>query len=203
MPRVIKKSGDIEWRWYNNTPPHTRPPGLTFRREELSYDMIVAPPTTDYRPVIKMMEPVWEPQGCRDHQFINVELYIQYVALRSPDNRVGAAMLKLKRADLTPVHTCHGDLTLQNVVGNYIIDPGDPRGLPCREIDEAKIMQSLDGYDVIKYGYPPPFPCVFEGARKVHYVLLLSHYVRMLRHQKGHVLAFAQRRITELCDLLL
>lgn len=104
-------------------------------------------------------------------------------------------LLPLYNWTFTPVAECHGDLTLENVVdcGDrfVFIDPGFHRGLPCRELDEAKLMQSLEEllYQRLNRWRPDSFVVDWYYAKTrslVHLALLLSHYVRLLRHAAKH-----------------
>ena len=96
---------------------------------------------------------------------------------------------------LTAVRVCHGDLTLANVVINsrgapVFIDPGDPRGLPCAELDEAKLLQSALGFEAhLLHG------CNQQEHRlemltalwnPVTRGLLWTHLLRMLPHAGKH-----------------
>src|SRR6266478_5059826 len=77
--------------------------------------------------------------------------YIDYVESIEPHDCFD--LIDTKR--LTPVHNCHGDLTLYNCIEQphdskiIFLDPGNCRGLPCKELDEAKILQSCDGFDTV------------------------------------------------------
>lgn len=99
-----------------------------------------------------------------------------------------------KKCWFTPVRACHGDLTLENVVdvgtGFVFIDPGRDRGLPCKELDEAKTVQWMEEIDAA------PLPLTLERC-----VLLVTHYMRLLRHSAKHSsarCAHAARRIEQL-----
>lgn len=120
------------------------------------------------------------------------------------------AMRSVLTDELTGVASCHGDMTLYNCLLPYdepsriiFIDPGNPRGLLCRELDEAKMMQSLDGWDEMYRDLPPCTRARPMPTRRVHYALLLSHYVRLLRHMRNDSHAtFAVHRILDLTELL-
>lgn len=89
---------------------------------------------------------------------------------------------------LTPVHCVHGDLTMENVYQRYdtlnvgFIDPGHVRWLPCQELDEAKLLQSAEGWKSFCMGGDElPFT-----PTRLHHLLLLSHYIRLLAHPEKH-----------------
>lgn len=147
--------------------------------------------------------------------------YLAYVNVIALKVGVGFAMAQLARdwpdCRFTPVSNCHGDLTLENVVvpvERYdtpfvFIDPGYPRGLPCRELDEAKLMQSLE--EALRCGPLVGFiqdddPLVWleEKLESItHRTLLLTHYIRLLRHAAKHPawrVEHARWRIQELCQ---
>lgn len=88
--------------------------------------------------------------------------------------------------DLTPVANCHGDLTFANCIQHgcniTFIDPGNDYGMPCQELDESKILQSVKGWDVVAYGAQQPIIYPFMRVRKIHWVLLATHLVRLLRY---------------------
>lgn len=107
---------------------------------------------------------------------------------------------------LTPVKTCHGDLTLENVMyrGDVLvfIDPGYHRGLPCRELDRAKLLQSHDGWHQAKTGHRvDTWPSMPHNAAVL--TLLMTHYLRILRHNHPlHCKCFAEQRMRELLEIL-
>lgn len=98
---------------------------------------------------------------------------------------------------LTPVKLVHGDLTTENVIvtpSNKLcfIDPGRPHGLPCRELDEAKILMSCVGWPNGS-GREVPFK-----VRKVHMALLQTHLIRALRYWTGEQLVWLTQKIKEI-----
>lgn len=141
--------------------------------------------------------------------------YIQYCSrrlncLKSSERKwAEMAILELVKHRLTPVAKVHGDLTLENcfeVNGCQIlfIDPGHTRGLNCKEIDEAKILQSLDGWSWHRHQriLEPDALSTFS-PRRVHWCLLVTHYLRILRHEHPALaLDFAHRRINEITEML-
>ncbi len=97
---------------------------------------------------------------------------------------------------LREVKLCHGDLTLENVIvepspGKWtpivFIDPGDPRGMVCRENDEGKLLQSLlTKWDIMNgssgaFWLTVPFP-----IQPIHLAFLATHYIRLLNHPEKH-----------------
>lgn len=139
-----------------------------------------------------------------EKKLINRIDYVDYVMSLVEDaglvlDKIHNALRPILIDPLTPVRLCHGDCTFANVIGGTFIDPGHDRGLPCRELDESKMMQSLDGFDEIFREWEPEASVIFP-ARRVHFALLLSHYVRMLRHvnQKGQ--EYAYKRIGDIAN---
>lgn len=176
--------------------------------------------------------------------------YVEYCMKVARQLRLTSVALFLERRMLniglliTPCR-CHGDMTLENVVMTneweafagkltdfpqrkkiesgcsfILIDPGHDRGLPCRELDEAKIMQSLEELIKIRssqedYSYPRlGFLQGYFGEEiwkwykeksqsPVHQFLLATHYLRLLRHADKHPswrIEHAERRLKELTN---
>lgn len=109
---------------------------------------------------------------------------------------------------LTFANQVHGDLTLHNVLvvpestrhRLIFIDPGHSRGLPARELDEAKLLQTADGFCKIYAGVTcnkDRFP-----IRRVHLALSWTHYLRLLPHMqeqgRADCVDFALTRMKEL-----
>lgn len=108
---------------------------------------------------------------------------------------------------LTKVRVCHGDFTFANIIkthlGHVFIDPGHARGLPCRELDEAKMLQSLDGFDEVYRQWAPHHLYPKFPTRPIHWALLATHYARLMHHVKHQPsLDFASQRIIELERML-
>lgn len=106
----------------------------------------------------------------------------------------------------------HGDLTLENVLrtqdDHYVfIDPGMVRGgLSCRQLDEAKMLQSvLTKWDILNrtsptFGLRAPFE-----VEPVHIAFLITHWIRLMRHTERHgseILEHAPAVIRELEEML-
>lgn len=143
----------------------------------------------------------------KDRLDIDRTAYVNYINSIMPGLPIDEIMV----AELTPVAMCHGDFTRGNFLVDKngvtkIIDPGHHRGLPCRELDEAKMMQSMDGWECITHGLPPMNVWPLFNARKIHYVLLLTHYARITRHfdrwRSRRVVEFVHNRIRTLKELL-
>lgn len=128
--------------------------------------------------------------------------YVQYV--EETHHCIGYAwrsvFTMIRNAAYTPVSYCHGDMTLENVIicehdPIRFIDPGYPRGLPTRELDESKLLQSLDGWHEIKWNQCPRSYPAFK-MKPIHVALLCTHYIRLLKHDhKPDLLEFAHDRL--------
>lgn len=100
---------------------------------------------------------------------------------------------KLYTSHPTFTYYCHGDLTLENVVycnNSFVfIDPGRHWGLCCQEIDETKVMQSIEEVHLTR-----PVSMSLETLdlyyrwreSPLHMALLATHYLRMLRYTDKH-----------------
>ena len=209
LVRVIKTYKNTEealWAYTKliKLPAIHRPHGLYYSKNELSYDFIQDHSPIDWRQVYNIMTFAWNHPLINRYRSIDRKGYYEYVCERTHNNRVHRIMKHVYDAVFTPIKWCHGDLTFSNVVGQKLIDPGHCRGLPCRELDISKMMQSVDGFGVVYRGEPQPIAYPRMPFRPIHHVLLLSHYVRLLHHVKHEPsLAFANQRIDELCNLLL
>lgn len=121
---------------------------------------------------------------------ISYTSYASYVLSRCP-GWLATRWMRLYREHVvdkcTPVKNCHGDMTLSNVMirkGDVVfIDPGKSHGLPCREIDEAKLLQSYRGWHWFIHKEEPIGQMI---TLQRHRVLLLSHYIRILHHLDKH-----------------
>ncbi len=141
--------------------------------------------------------------------FIDPEEYSHRFEWHPVGRTAGIALRDLPLSEFTPVAFTHGDMTFSNVIVGYdglgavLIDPGNHRGLCCRELDESKIMQSYDGFEAIYRGIVKPIHTVTHviKPRRVHHLLQISHYVRLLKHvtcQESR--EFAELRISQLAD---
>lgn len=111
--------------------------------------------------------------------------------------------------DLTPVIMTHGDPTLENILFTQrrmiFIDPGWSR-LECREIDEAKMLQSLlTFWETIKRGWAPKKHSIPFEVRTSHIALLASHWYRLMKHRERHdrvIIEYGERILEYLLDFL-
>lgn len=225
--RCVKRGGDAEhqYRWWMSVPQEVRPPRLVWDDEadEVSYDFVEGIHPRDWETVAGWaQETLWgmqvRPGGSTPvaPPPVDPAEYMDYVEERAAAaERLGLRLPRLTgilnvlgRSQYTPVRTCHGDLTLKNCVvsidGRFtFLDPGHSRGLPCREIDEAKIMQSLDGFDVVYRGHDAPTLVPRFPARPVHWALLATHYIRLMTHVTWDpALHFASHRVFAIEELL-
>ena len=117
---------------------------------------------------------------------LDVEGYIRYIRERAiglPWGKHCESALRLHSYDQKWLP--HGDLTRENMVWNgrlFLIDPGELRGLPCRELDEAKMLQStLTQWEYLKGHEPWKHDIPFKLTR-VNLALLASHWIRLSKH---------------------
>jgi hypothetical protein len=118
---------------------------------------------------------------------VNREPYLKYMADKMP-----AEDLELVNSNLIRLHAADevvGDCTLENIILSdgrvYFIDPGHPRGLKCKELDIAKILQSMRGWEHFKR------PKVFALRESDHFgmytretvALYITHLYRLLKHE--------------------
>ena len=201
---IIKEVPDAEslYARYKMIPPSVAPKEVqVLGKRIIAYKSITGTPARDADKVLAAANVMWysEP-GLMPLGNSHKSEYLMYCGIHLSDPIAGV----LYATALTPVSYCHGDMTLENCIDTgtriVFIDPGWPRGLNCKELDEAKVLQSVDGWHELK-GYPKP-KCTFEW-RPVHWALLVTHYLRLLRHPELHTevqLAFARKRIEEICE---
>lgn len=220
--RMVKNCPDAthQFAWLMKLPDYMRPPNLRWHEgaeanplNEYSYDYVEGHHPRNWLTVWRIMDIyVWcgsEHLKYSQHEYCEYMRMIMIKLCNPADAVCYEGFLDIiMKAELTPVARCHGDLTLYNVImrkhhGMVLIDPGHCRGLPCRELDESKLMQSIDGFDVIHKGLPPACVIPKFQARKVHWALLATHYIRMLRHVQDESLAFAYNRIAQIKEMIL
>lgn len=207
MTTKIVKTKDAAWAyyWMTKVGGSSVPANVQSDGSVVSYDFVEGSlPSSWDAPHAAAMKYLWDAPGPK--LSIDVREYTHYVAGRAAHQNVDVRRT-LNYIDtytgFTPVYTCHGDLTFENMVQTYkgdivFIDPGHAHGLPCRELDRAKMMQSLEGWEVIAKGRPPlhlpdaPYP-----FSKIHYALLITHYVRLLAHwPQDRIQRWARGRIS-------
>lgn len=223
MPRVTKQIDDHgrTRQFYDDLPNDCKPSNISFQDSCVAYDLVEGSYPRSIESVLEAAERAMWDLNEDEPLAISRILYNSYVCeiAGRPGNcgiaYVNAAIGCIADHKLTPVHACHGDLTLSNCIHTWddniiFIDPGHHRGLPCRELDEAKILQSLDGFDMLRYGWPmlamKPTDHPRIVIKPVHYALLLTHYVRLIPHMhkrgRGELAMFAIKRIKELDEWL-
>lgn len=217
MPRISKMLGINDAarvrEFYTSLPLANQPTRVSVG-ETLSYELVEG---SYPRSVERVLEEARDAMWHTDGGYLPIdkdayELYIRKLIDKLDRTWIAErALACIRSSELTPVVQCHGDLTLSNCIHTYddrivFIDPGHHRGLPCRELDEAKILQSLDGFDMLRYGHPVPLHTTPEWIRPVHWAILLTHYIRLIPHMKKRgredLVKFALKRIDEL-DMLL
>lgn len=184
--------------FYRDVPREHKPPGIRLIDDEhYRYEFVPGNHCTNWRLIWHTAaEWLW----LDAERPLDREGYVNYVCdIYDPGDGVLSPILN---EPLTPVFNPHGDLTFENTVlyKNKVVflDPGSCRGLPCRELDEAKLMQSCDGWEIVDNGDPePPRQILFTD--RLHLALSLTHYIRLTRHEHPqHSLDFAWKRIKEL-----
>ena len=182
-------------RFYGACPPEHKPRGVRAVSSTLwCYKYVRGAHNTSWQHIRSMMQHIYKPAPITREQR---ERYFAYVHSLWPCS----VLEPILTDELTGCEVIHGDLTFSNVIGHVFIDPGHDRGLPCRELDEAKLMQSIDGWEHVYRGWPQVKYDSFP-ARRIHWVLLLTHYIRMLRHVGEIGQDFARRRIDAITYLL-
>lgn len=141
-----------------------------------TYEYVPGEPNFDIPAIISLCErTIWQP-----YRIIPDRLQYYTYMMKHKKLRYWEYILT---DPITPVVNPHGDLTCDNVIGDTFIDPGECHGLWCREIDEAKLMQSARGWK--HESRPLPFT-----PHRIHWVLLLSHYYRLLKYDHGFWLQY-------------
>jgi hypothetical protein len=142
------------------------------------------------------------------------EDYIEYVQEKAAALWLNSEALAnvfdiIRRTPLYRVDEVHGDLTLENVLITGVsqvvfIDPGHPRGLVCKELDQAKILQStFTKWDLMNgssgsYWLHAPFV-----INPIHLALLATHWIRLLNHPERHnhkLIGFGQAVLQQLWE---
>jgi hypothetical protein len=206
---------DRMWAW----PARSKPSSLLYDEEDktLEYDLVIGYTPTHWRHVhLNLRNTLWGEPNDPFVMEMDIAKYIAYIFELLP--RVGyqepmttvilGIMQKLRDCKLTPVRDFHGDCTMQNVLltseNSYkYFDPGLCHGLPCRELDEAKLLQSCNGFCELYRGTPTPVDANLFFPTKPVMILSMSHYIRLLAHVKhAPSLEFARSQITRLMEIL-
>lgn len=200
MKRRAANSLLFEYDWYQEVPVQHRPadlkldmgvPCLTMRQYSL-----------ERRPMLRQVyqtahDVLWKPDLPQAQAQPQPQAYASYICdladttleyeERRQTQRFMNALCAQKQSAFTRVARCHGDLTMDNVLLDddattvIFIDPGNTRGLACQELDEAKLLQSAEGW----HGYMLHDGLPFK-VRYVHRLLLLTHYIRLYSHPELH-----------------
>ena len=130
---------------------------------------------------------VWRLYSRPEPREINPCAYVKYIeSLNFKGCDLSRIFNTITSGEYTHCHHCHGDMTLQNAIYANgpvkFIDAGDPRGLPCVQMDVAKLLQSAWGWDEL-FGEVVIEPNAIHNymSREV-LALLATHCVRLLRH---------------------
>lgn len=225
VKHCTRKENEAHRRFFSEVPVDMRPRNFSVVDDGVfaySYMHDMRHPTTEeeFQRVIKRMESdVWVPTNRHLHP-PTVRAYGEYIIERARSLRLGASVLgdlntifrdDLPERDIPSVEMVHGDFTRENILVNdtevRLIDPGDPRGMYCREMDISKLMQSLvtdwehlkkRGLQAIRFSVSN---ITRDGFSSLEYVLLLSHWIRLASHSERHseeVLAVARSNIDRL-----
>jgi hypothetical protein len=187
-----------QWLWLSRTPVDHRPQLGVLTDTGYSYEWLEGDPPSVMTAIGTARAVLWKGPASA----ISRVAYVNY-CLDLPDVRkcMVPIILRLYHLPLTPACRVHGDLTLSNMIGNRFIDPGYDRGLVCEELDIAKICQSIDGWDAIRWNHKRPTTQITRNE-SIN-VILMTHYLRLLRHDHPHeALTFARERLEALCQEL-
>ena len=161
-PKIIDYQDDfVYYEWVYGDHPHSVTPGLYDTLEQM------------WGPVNRAVPP-----HC-------VQAYLSYcVKIGMPEGEANSAY-KILFNHCALALCVHGDCTAENIVYDgdkyVLIDPGNPRGLYCRELDQAKLMQSWIGWNwgvATRGEFPWRSPQV--------YALCITHFYRLIRHKELH-----------------
>lgn len=187
---------DAFLRW-QTVPDEYKPTGITQVGRIITYDYVAGRHAKSYSEFEHAVySAFWD---CEKHKAITitsleVNRYLEYVSnklniLGLPDRVFYMEQIRscVTVNTLTPVNNVHGDLTFENVIINpdtkqvTFIDLGVVRGcLYAKEIDEAKVLQSVLGWKNTGVFRPDRY------FRRVHFALCLSHMARLLANASKH-----------------
>lgn len=202
--------------WYARRSAECKPLGMIWDDDTCTYDFVQGSYPTDLAACHESLRRhVWD--SSTPASVLNVGMFITHVlnaASRCDVQDMMNMAYKVCSKTLeyashaTPVHDVHGDATLENTVqtcsGIVFLDPGHDRGMPCRELDESKMMQSLLGYDHIKHQHPvwPKETKTPFEVKPLHYALLCTHLIRLIPHQsaagRDDVVAWAMEELKKI-----
>lgn len=199
--RISKAASYSEYINYVSIPSAYRPRNLEFDTNVMSYDYVAGVPATMSQAHMHLNEAYWK--GFTYAYACNVRPW-EYVAYMKSIGFICPTILGvIESSSFTPVCMCHGDATPWHVIEGYngivtIIDPGNPRGLECKELDESKLLFGYDNVGQLMFGanYPRDTVIPFE-VTDIHRALLATHYYRMTRHHK-RLTTFSFGRIMEI-----
>lgn len=218
--KITKAVPSWQWERMCGWPPSVKPQSLKWVDGNLSYDWVAGVHPTNGAEMHRfMVQALWGSllPNCME---LDRTAYVSYVTDRARQATTVTGdkffnrddMRRIMRAlefviddELTCVSDYHGDCTNHNVLKTpsgrmILIDPGEARGLPCREIDEAKMLQSYEGFCEMYRGTPRLRWTV--SPSRIQLVLLMSHYIRLLHHiYDDRCVAFAVRRIESISRL--
>lgn len=188
------------------------PSGIETQGSYLAYDYVEGQHPGDLDAVWHAATAeLWQPVAEGGHLIHGRQQYVAYCTLLGEQLldrtkceafvRVVRELLDRERHPLTRTRVVHGDMTATNVFlvrdpddtdeepQVVFIDPGDPRGLPCVELDESKLLMSHQGWE--QWRLPKTNPASFSASppfevRRTHHVLYLTHCLRALRHVAKH-----------------
>lgn len=168
----------------------------------IHYDYVQGYHPTKVGPMVyAALERLWGPAvKCK------VDTYLDYMKTRMPaaDHELVSSYIVPDK--LNGVQAVVGDCTFENIVINdgkvYFIDPGHARGLHCRELDIAKTIQSLRGWEHLKRPkvFPMRKPITFENYSSASLAIYITHLYRLLKHahpKQCHEWALSEIRATK------
>lgn len=213
-PRVTKQVEKWQHDRMSMWPSCCRPRGITYGESSglMSYDMVIGRHCVDPGKILEAADAhLW---GTRHEHMkklpidpLEYERHVMQVAEAFDCKReasLACRYVETHSRELTPVNDYHGDMTIGNVLEDedgrvVFIDPGRAWGLPCVQLDLAKLCQSLDGFCAIYRNVPQPSGLFVHAASALVDAISLTHYVRLLAHVKKEAArAFARRRIVEI-----
>lgn len=212
--KIVKKVTLEEATRYKELPSICRPKGLVYDHVgTLSYNYVHGAPATSFQQVHNAADEfLW--RGPDYFLEMNRLSYMDYVQQKAAEifdmalnKYISKALQFIATDELTGVSNYHGDLTLPNVIVGAdssvtFIDPGFHRGLPCKELDEAKLLQSAEGFCSLYRGTPPGIDSHVLPRTRIHIVLLMTHYIRLLHHVRHReARSFAFRRVNNIAAM--